>query len=427
MRKIYEDLLSYLWQTRKFSHPAFTTDGHSVEIIHPGSLNNDSGPDFFGARLKIGNTIWAGNVEIHVKSSDWLKHGHHNNPAYDSVIMHVVYEHDADIVRQSQIIPVLEMKKFISQNLIDSYYALLASPSWIPCNNNLKDIGTISIRPWLSSLCEERLTRKTIQIRDLFASNAMNWEESFYQWLASCMGFNLNNNAFLMLARSIPFKTLMKHRNNKLQLESLLFGQSGLLLQTANDEYATRLKKEYLFLSGKYSLTPLQPTVWKFMRTRPGNFPTIRIAQFADVLSRTNSILGEILGKACLKDIRTMLTAEVSPYWHRHYHFGKPFEKPHSNVLGKQGIDNLIINAVVPFIYLYGKFHDNQVHWQKALQILKQLEPENNIIIRNWKGLNIGADNASESQALIELYKMYCLPKRCLACSIGATLLPDIC
>lgn len=397
-----------------------------MKVIHPGILNNDSGPDFFGARVEIGDTVWAGNVEIHVKSSDWLKHGHQNNPAYHSVILHVVYEHDMEITRQSQIIPVLEMKEFISQNLIDTYYALLASAAWIPCNNNLKDIRNISIKPWLSILIEERLTRRTTQIRDLFAANAMNWEESFYQWLASYMGFNLNNEAFLILARSIPLKILMKHKNSKFQVESLLFGQSGLLFSAINDEYSISLKKEYSFLARKYDLTPLQPTVWKFMRTRPGNFPTIRIAQFADILTRISSLLSEILGNANSVAIRKNLSTEVSPFWHNHYQFGKPLEKQHPNSIGKQGIDNLIINAVVPFIYLYGKFHDNQTHWEKGLRILKQMEPENNIIIRNWGKLNIKVENASESQALIELYKTYCTPKRCLSCSIGATLLPDV-
>ena len=340
--------------------------------------------------------------------------------------LHVVYEHDMEITRQSQIIPVLEMKEFISQNLIDTYYALLASAAWIPCNNNLKDIRNISIKPWLSILIEERLTRRTTQIRDLFAANAMNWEESFYQWLASYMGFNLNNEAFLILARSIPLKILMKHKNSKFQVESLLFGQSGLLFSAINDEYSISLKKEYSFLARKYDLTPLQPTVWKFMRTRPGNFPTIRIAQFADILTRISSLLSEILGNANSVAIRKNLSTEVSPFWHNHYQFGKPLEKQHPNSIGKQGIDNLIINAVVPFIYLYGKFHDNQTHWEKGLRILKQMEPENNIIIRNWGKLNIKVENASESQALIELYKTYCTPKRCLSCSIGATLLPDV-
>lgn len=426
MNKIYEDLLSFVWQYRRIPMKLKTTQGDDLEIIHPGVKNTDSGPDFFGAKVKIEDTIWAGNIEIHVKASDWLLHNHHKDSLYDSVILHVVFEDDLSQTDSLKKIPVLELKNHISGKLIDTYYDLITNATWIPCQNNLKSVEQIVVKPWLSRITVERLQNKTSHIRDILAGTNMDWETSFFQWFSSCFGFKLNNQGFLMLARSIQYKILMKHQNNLFQIEALLFGQAGLLKQMYKDEYSTKLKKEYDFLAVKYNLTPLDPKVWKFMRTRPGNFPTVRISQLAHIITRMNHLLAEMFSTVDLKKIHHYLNSEASDYWMTHYHFGKISESPKSKKLGNNAIDNLIINAVVPFVFLYGEFHDNQKFRDAAISILEHIKAEDNHILKKWKTLNIQADNAAESQALIELFNEYCLEKKCLNCSIGASLLLDI-
>ncbi len=426
MKKIIEDLLSYIWEHRKFPQQLQTIGGKDLEVIHQGTLNKDSGPDFSGARIKLENTLWAGNVEIHIKTSNWLKHRHQNNEAYKSVILHVVYEHDTDIEEHFDKIPVIELKPYINKEYIDTYYSLVSSSSWIPCSNILKSLKHIFVKPWLGKLLKERLERKTDQIRKLMDSNNMCWEETFYQWIASAMGFRLNNDAFLLLARSIPLRIILWHRTNRFQTEALLFGQSGLIPINSSEEYPSALKKEYSFLKTKYSLTPINATTWKFMRTRPGNFPTVRIAQFADILTRISSLLSEILGSADLITIRKILSADASSYWTNHYSFGGSTSSKSINTMGKQATDSLIINVVIPFIYLYGNFHKQHSRIENAIRILEQTDPEDNSIIRKWKSFHIHAENASETQALLELHSSYCTLKKCLSCSIGATLFPDI-
>jgi hypothetical protein len=426
MQQIYEDLLGFVWQYRKLPLSLKTTDEQQIEIFHPGQKNTDSGPDFFGAKVKIGETIWAGNIEFHVKTTDWVRHRHQNDPAYESVILHVVFEHDLPKHEMVQNIPILELKKYISKELIDRYYSLLSETTWIPCQNNLVHVEQITLKPWLHRIAIERLEHKTQQIREMLAVTRMDWETTFFHWFSSCFGFKLNNTGFLLLARSIPFKVLMKHQDNLFQTEALLFGQAGLLLNMFQDNYAKSLKKEYVFLAEKYGLTPIDPKVWKFMRTRPGNFPTIRISQLANILTRINSLLSEMFSDARHDKIKKLLSSETSEYWKNHYHFDKITEPEKTRQLGKLAIDNLIVNAIVPFVFLYGDFHGNQKFKDAAISMLEHILPEDNHIIKSWNKLNIIAENAAESQALIELFNNYCSLKKCLSCSIGASLLLDV-
>ncbi len=427
MKQIYEDLLNFVWQYSRLPLNITTTSGQRVEILHPGNKNTDSGPDFLGAKLKIDDTVWGGNVEIHVKTSDWFRHGHQNNPDYNSVILHVVYEHDK-IDEQNKIlnIPTLELSPYINKNLIDKYYELMLSQNWIPCQNNLKSVAQIIVNPWLTRITVERLESKTQAIREILASTIMNWDTSFFWWLSSCFGFKLNNNAFLLLARSIPLSVLMRHHDNIFQIEAMLLGQAGLLLNMYNDDYAKALKKEYDFLSIKYNIKPIDPKLWKFMRTRPGNFPTVRISQLANILSRLSLLLAEMFGNADIDNIRTLLKSQASEYWESHYHFDKKSASAKPKHLGHLATDNIIINAIVPFIFLYGEFHASQKFKDTAINLLMQIQPEDNHILKKWKSLNITAENAAESQALIELYNSYCSKKKCLMCSIGASLLLDV-
>lgn len=426
MTPIYEDLLSFVWQYRKLPLKLIATDNQTVEVIHPGSRNTDSGPDFFGAKVRIGETTWAGNIEFHVRTSDWMKHKHQHDPAYESVILHVVYDHDLSHRDLTGKIPVLELKQFIPKGLIDKYYDLMSNASWIPCEKNLQHVEQITLKPWLHRISVERLEHKTRQIRDMLAFSKMDWETTFFHWFSSCFGFKLNNAGFLMLARSIPFRVLMKHSDNLFQTEALLFGQAGLLLNMFGDKYASDLKKEYDFLATKYDLVHIDAKVWKFMRTRPGNFPTIRISQLANILTRINNLLAEMFSEARYEKIRKLITTEASEYWLNHFHFDKPTEPEKSRLLGKIAIDNLIVNAIVPFVFLYGEFHDNQKFRNAAINMLENLAPEDNYIMKNWKKLGIIPENAIESQALIELFSQYCTPKKCLSCSIGASLMLDI-
>lgn len=425
--KIYEDLLCFVWQYRKIPISLQTITGEQVKIINPGIKNNDSGPDFFGAKIQIGETTWAGNIEIHIKSSDWQKHKHHKNSAYDSVILHVVYEYDKPTVDNIiEDIPTIELKQFINKELIDKYKDLINSISWIPCEKNLNDVEQITIKPWLSRIMVERLEKKTDIIKEILAQNKMDWETSFFYWFSSCFGFKLNNEAFLMLAKSIPFKTIMWHQNNLFQIEALLFGQAGLLRKNFKDEYPKKLKKEYDFLAEKYKLTPLDPKIWKFMRTRPGNFPTIRISQLANILTKIKILLFEMINSSNYNKLKILLKTESSEYWKSHYNFEKKSDNIKQKKLGSLGVDNLIINAIVPFIFLYGKFHDKEKIQNSAISILENIKPEENHIIKKWGNLGIKADNSLESQALIELFNSYCTNKKCLSCSIGASLLIEL-
>lgn len=425
--KINEELLGFIWKYRKLPTTLFTTEGEPIQIISPGEKNTDAGPDFFGAKIQLGDTIWAGNVEIHVKSSDWAKHKHKGNPQYESIILHVVYDNDAPHLHvETKALATIELKSHLNNELLSRYEDLISSTSWIPCQNNLKLVEQMTIKPWLSKITEERLDQKTHEIRSILQQTTMDWETAFFIKLASCFGFKLNNAAFELLARSIPLKHLLRHSDNLQQVEALLFGQAGLLRNGFVDDYAKALYKEYLFLSHKYSLSPIDPMVWKFMRTRPGNFPTIRIAQFANILTIMKPLLTEMFGSASLSSLQKLLQVKTSTYWNTHYNFDRLAETHSVHAIGSSAIDNLIVNAIVPFVYLYGKFHNKSSFTEAAITMLKQISPEDNHIIRKWKTLKIVPENALESQALIELFNEYCSNKKCLFCSIGASLLLDV-
>jgi len=422
-----EDLLHFIWQYRKLPLQLKTTEGLSVDILHPGEKNTDAGPDFIGAKIRIGDTIWAGNVEIHVNASDWMVHKHQFNKAYENVILHVVYVADRnDVVKTNGIMPMLELKDYIEQDIIEKYTLLGANKTWIPCESNLRYVRQITVKPWLARVAVQRLEKKTDAIRSLLAQTKMDWETSFFIWFSSCFGFKLNNDAFSLLAKSIPLKTLVRHQNQIFQIEAMLFGQAGLLSDKFHDEYPVKLQQEYQYLSIKYGLQPMEGKIWKFMRTRPGNFPSMRIAQLAQIVMKMNMLLAEIFGNSDVNTIRQILSVEVSDYWKTHYVFDKQTAQIKSARLGLSAIQNLIINGIVPFVFLYGKFHDKQNIQDKAIEILEQIPAEDNQIIKNWKKLQIIPANACESQGLIELFNTYCNVKKCLSCSIGASLLLDI-
>lgn len=419
-----EKFLHYIWQHKLHTPQAFkTADGEIIEVIDSGKLNSDAGPDFFNAKLKIGGTLWAGNVELHINASDWGKHKHDTDSAYDSVILHVVNNIDAAVFRSNGK-PILQAQLIYPAEIELRYETLLANTLWVPCANKLKDVDDIFIRSWLNATLTERLNNKSEAIFKLLDETNNNWEEAFYIALARNFGFGTNSDAFELLAKSLPHVCLGKHKDNLFQLEALLYGQSGLLhlKKKEPDAYHLSLQKEYDFLKAKFGLKPIDGKMWKMLRLRPTNFPYIRLAQFAALVHVSSKLFSKIVDNPSLKEMQRLFNCEPSDYWKSHYLFGDlcPMR---SKKLGKAAIDILLINTVIPFLFCYGKSKQNENLQNKALSLLESLPAEKNNITENWKWLGIKADSAYDSQALLQLKKYYCDDKKCLRCRIGHKVL----
>jgi len=417
-----EELLHYVWQYGLFTaKPLRTTNGEEVEIIDCGRKNEDAGPDFFNAKIKIGGTLWAGNVEIHLSSTDWNHHNHSKDKSYNSVILHVVERANYTIYRQNgEEIPQLEIT--VRSDIKERHELLLASKEWIRCESLWSGLPVEFVRLHLNKLLHERLIRKTDAILKHLAQNNNNWEETFYVFLARNFGMNTNTLPFEMLAKSLPFSFLGKHKDNLVQIEALLFGQAGLLNGEAEDEYFRFLRKEYAFLRQKFSLSPVDPSLWKFSKMRPVNFPQVRIAQFAALIHHSGKLFSQLLETGDLVKLRSFFLHKPSAYWEDHYSFGEVSPK-RRKVIGEKSIDVLLINAVVPFLFAFSIKKDLPDIMERAYIILEKIAPEQNSIIEKWKFLGINAESAYDTQALLELKKQYCDEKKCLQCGIGHRLL----
>ncbi len=419
-----EDLLHYVWRLQNFHLKDLkTTAGETIDIIHFGSHHHHSGPDFFNARIKIGATEWVGNVEMHIKSSDWLKHQHDKDEAYNNVILHVVYEEDIPIYRKTkEKIPCLELKRRIPQKISNHYLRLMHNETQIPCENLLSNIPNFYWNKWLERLLIERLEHRVTLIDQTMNFNISHREEVFYQLLAKSFGSKINSIPFERLSRSLPLKILAKHQNNLFSIEALLFGQAGMLQKEFKEEYPQQLKKEYQFLQKKYNLKSIHLSEWKILRMRPANFPTIRIAQFAALIFQSNRLWSYLLDCKNIKEITTFFQVEVSDYWLNHYVFDKE-SMPKSKKLGLSTIYLFAINTIIPFMFHYGKEQQNERIKNKAIQLFFEIPPEKNHIISMWKQLQIVPKNAANSQALLHLKNNYCDKKRCLNCMIGHQIL----
>jgi hypothetical protein len=418
-----EEFLHYIWQYRLYKPELVLQTGEKLEVIHPGTYNTDSGPDFFNARIRIGETIWAGNIEIHILSSDWKRHNHEQDKSYDNVILHVVWRDDLPVFRiDGTAIPTLELDGLYNENSWKKYLHFMASKRWIPCDTMVIDVDSFVRDAWLDRILVERLERKALQVELILSITNNDWAQTFYRLLARNMGFKLNNQAFEMLAQSLPFNFLAKHADDLFQVEAMVFGQAGLLESSFNEEYPNRLKKEYEFLKKKFDLTPVDAHLWRFMRLHPGNFPTLRLAQFAAIIHHSSSIIGELFNSNDVAAYRELFGAEASDYWKTHYTFGK-ISEPKRKTLGLSSIDLLIINLVAPILVAYGRWKNDTAMIEKAVDLLMQLKPENNAITRKWAEIGISAGNAATSQSLIELKSQYCDNKKCLSCSLGNALL----
>lgn len=422
-----EEFINFLWQYRLFITPELiTTDGQRLQIIHPGSANINSGPDFSAARIKLNNTLWAGNIEIHLNSSDWYKHKHQHDDAYSNIILHVVMHHDKEITdKQGKLVPVFEVRKFFDSALLSKYEKIVSSKTWIPCAGFLDSADKLIVMNWLSRLLVERLENKSSEIRKFFKYFENNWEQTFYYFLARNFGFKINADPFALLAQKTPYLNLARHKDDLTQIEALLFGQAGMLQSDFKDAYPDVLKKEYEFLRHKYKLEPMDKSLWKFGKLRPSNFPTLRIAQFAKLIHQSSGLFSKLIESNSVNEIKHMFDISSSPYWKNHYQFDKS-SSVRIKKLGESAVNNIIINTIAPLMFVYGSENIKPDIKDRAIQLLTTLPPEENHIIKNWEGFGIKPANAGESQALIELKKYYCTPKKCLSCAIGLNLIKQV-
>lgn len=422
--KMTETFLFHTWQCRLFNNNnLFTPEGEPVQVIHPGILNHDAGPDFMNSRIRIGDTLWAGNVEIHIKSSDWNKHDHQNDRSYANIILHVVYDSDEVIKRpDGSVIPVLVLKDRINEKAWENYQFLLSNKQWIPCASQLHAIPDVVSAMQINRMLTERLERKTGLILDDLKINHQNWEESFYHHLARNFGFKTNAIPFELLAKALPQNVLNRHKASISQTEALLFGTAGFLNDDFNEAYPIRLKEEFAFLKIKFNIKSIDNHLWKFLRLRPANFPTIRIAQFCSLVIKRAHLFSIILETEGFKEIQDLLKVDVSPYWKSHFTF-KDSSVISNKPLGISSTQNIIINTVVPFLFVYGTQKGIPAYRERALNFLEQLPPENNYLITAWRKHGLPAQSALQSQGLIELKNNYCDLKKCLSCGIGNKVL----
>ncbi len=421
-----ESFLHYLWEYQYFhKHSLQTTHGDEIRIFHTGQRNTHSGPDFFNARIQIGEMNWVGSVEIHVHASGWLEHKHHLDPAYENVVLHVVWDNDKAIRHEDgSWLPTLELKDRVSGQLFNDYKKLLTSAEVIPCSKRFREVTAITRMAMLDRVLVERLEMKATQVLQMLQRNNNDWEETCYQLLLKNFGFKVNNEPFLQLAQAVPYKLLLKHADSQIQLEALLFGQAGFLEEENRETYYRLLKREYKILSQKYRISEkkLKKVQWRFLRLRPANFPTMRIAQVAALVFRRRNFFSAFTTTESVSGLTDFFSVSQSVYWLHHYRFFKAFEEEITS-LGEASIDNVIINTVVPVMVAYGKSRDEQVYVDRAVCILQDIHAEINKITNHWKSLGMHVKTAFDSQASVELYNSFCVKRRCLDCTIGAYLL----
>jgi len=421
-----EDFLHYIWKFRLFDRANLTTtDAEPLEIYSAGMHNSDSGPDFHNARIRVGDTTWAGNVEVHLSSSDWKKHGHTTDNAYENVILHVVYRDDMPLVLPNgRKVPTLELQNRIADELYGRYHKLMfGSQTVIPCEASIGLVDSLTLHNWLTRVLVERMEKKSAAVISALNLNRGDWEETFYQFLAANFGFKTNALPFELLAKSLPQNILAKHKNNSWQIEALIFGQAGFLHGEFADEYPQKLKTEYEFLQKKYKLVPIENHLWKFMRLRPANFPTIRIAQFAALVERSNHLFSKLLEVKDVKALQGLFSGtKVNSYWEDHYRFDAA-SAPSSKNLGPESVNILLLNTLALFLFSYGKHNQIQHYINRSLALLEILPHEHNKIVADFANLGVKIKTAFESQALLELKNNYCNYKKCLQCGVGNKIL----
>lgn len=420
-----EDFLHYLWQYQKFANTNLrTTQGESLQVLYIGQYLQQAGPDFFNAQIVIGNQKWAGNVEIHINSSDWYLHHHERDENYDNVILHVVWQDDTEVFRKDNtVIPVLELQHYVSHELLHQYKNLIRSKKWINCENEIQSMPQLVVKNWMERLFFDRLERKSKSIQEVLKNNQNDWEATFFTLIAKNFGLNSNGEAFLELAKSIPFSVIRKEAFDVQYLEALFFGQANLLPKEPQDHYIKELVDLYQYLKIKYQIEEQSSLSVHFFRLRPDNFPTIRLAQLAMLFHKQRNLFSQILQANELEEFYKIFNVSVSEYWLSHYNLEKPSlckEKP----LSKSFIDLLIINTIVPLKFAYYSSLGEETT-ESYIRLLEKIISEKNAVVDKFKHIGVVAQNAFESQALLQLKNDYCDQNKCLQCAIGVAVLKN--
>lgn len=414
-----EELIQHVWLHRLFDASGLTTtSGEHIEVLRSGRLNTDAGPDFTDSRLRIGDTLWSGNVEIHVKSSDWLNHGHQNDPSYSNIILHVVFEDDTNEALGS--FPTLVLKPHVSDQVLNRYQQLISKPDGLPCGSQFIDVPAPVLTNWIDALLVERLYRKSELMKEAIKKSDGDLEQAFQILLFRSFGMKVNAQPFQQLGELVHWKILAKYQDNLLQLEALVFGVAGFL-DSPVDTYQKELKKEFEFLRTKHGLEHMNGSLFKFARMHPKNFPTLRLAQLAALFHKTGQFLQWFSSNHAVL-LHQGLGVEPSTYWQEHLNFGKT-SSTKGNRIGASMSNNVLINVLVPFLFVLSDRESKPELQQKAFDILETLKPESNTKTRKFFDVGFKCSSAYESQALIELYSNYCQLKKCLSCNIGANIL----
>lgn len=413
-----EDFIYYLWENRLLHLDLTTTEGDEIVILSVGIRNLDSGADYNNARIKIGGTLWAGQVEIHVRSSDWYRHNHQDDNNYNNVILHVVYECD----NKSPPIPTLEVKGKFDIGLLQNYETFLNSRKWIPCEDFIGGVHCFAINSWLDRMLVEHLEKECKDLDFRLKNNHDDWEQTFYQRFMRYFGLKVNNDAFEYLSRVLPLNLLLKHLDNDIYVEAMMFGCAGFLDDDFEEPYPNLLKREFRMLKSKFGLRTVPISNWKFLRLRPPNFPTIRIAQISKIIIKNGAMFSKIRDSNSIEEIIELFDVELDGYWNNHFQFDKISGSVKKKNLGKTAVELSMINSVVPMLFYYGKYHLSEHHVEKAMSYLEQLEAEDNLIIRNFQKCGLMFQNAFQTQAALYMYKHYCRRRRCLECRIYCLL-----
>lgn len=420
-----EELLHFVWKFRLYRSTGLaTTTGESIEVINPGTHNTHAGADFTDAKIKIGGTLWVGNIEIHPAADDWFAHGHHTDAGYNNTILHVVYSPGKKTAQKQNgtTLPVLVLNNAIPQELLSRYAQLLLQKKSVPCSALISQADKFTIQQTIERAVIERLQQKVQQIETRLQRYNNDWEQILFIQLARYLGASVNKDPMQWLAEKILVKTMAKHAGSLLQIEAMLFGTAGLLHPPYDDEYARTLQKEFMYLKRLHRIEAMQGTEWKYLRLRPANFPTLRIAQLAALLQTQNFSFSKILDCTSVAEIEKRLQPQVSEYWKTHYRFDKPSKQVRSS-LGESMKQVIIINAIVPVLFAYGKYKQNETYCDRALQLLEDCTPEGNSIIKQWNTLGISTTNSYQTQGLLQLKNEHCDKFRCLQCGIGLKIL----
>ena len=423
-----EQLLHYTWKHKLYPLKELTTnDGQRVEIVDPGLHNRNAGPDFFNAKIRIGSTMWVGNVEIHDKSSDWYQHGHDKDSRYDNVVLHVAAELDTEVMKSNgEYVPQLQLS--VPDDVLTHYDELQKTDEYPPCYKVIPHLSALIIHSWMAALQTDRLEQKTEAIRKRAELCNGSWEDAYFVTLARNYGFGINGEVFEQWAYNIPLNAVAHHRDDLFQIEAIFMGQAGLLeldsipeyyqKDALNDGYFAKLRNEYQYLAHKFSMKPIDFKLWRFLRLRPQNFPHIRISQLANLYYQQKAGLSQLIECETLDELKNVLKSQVTPYWETHYTFGSTSPKNEKH-LSYGSINLLMINTAIPMLFAYGRHTTKEVLCDKAFDFLEQLKAENNHIIRMWQQVGLPVKTAGDSQALIQLKKEYCDKKECLRCRFG--------